>query len=261
MTIMAKLISTRELATIITTLLVKPELLGELDSPEKHRALMEDLGRVVAEHCGGNVTEIALPETDGTAIDGALLDGQPVRYLETKESSPYLIVHPDDSLPSLTQNVWMHADPDGWEEHFDGEDNPLTEEVSQQFRQQVYALLMPESKTTPSAMNLTLQDWQLGETQLPEEDCQPYQVKVLLEEKNLQCEVVNESGTTCFGLILEIDRGVPTLHIDTGSDSLLHIHAAHDGLVLTPDAPSHGFEDAPVDRFSYNSQSLLVPGV
>lgn len=41
---MAKLISTRELATIITALLVKPELLGELDSPEKHRALMEDLG-------------------------------------------------------------------------------------------------------------------------------------------------------------------------------------------------------------------------
>lgn len=29
---MAKLISTRELATIITALLVKPELLGELDS-------------------------------------------------------------------------------------------------------------------------------------------------------------------------------------------------------------------------------------
>lgn len=79
---MAKLISTRELATIITALLVKPELLGELDSPEKHRALMEDLGRVVAEHCGGNVTEIALPETDGTAIDGALLDGQPGRWIQ-----------------------------------------------------------------------------------------------------------------------------------------------------------------------------------
>jgi len=258
---MAKLISTRELATIITALLVKPELLGELDSPEKHRALMEDLGRVVAEHCGGNVTEIALPETDGTAVDEALLDGQPVRYLETKESSPYLIVHPDDSLPSLTHNVWMHADPDGWEEHFDGEDNPLMEELSQQFRQQVYALLTPESQATPSEIIRTLQDWQLGETQQPEEDCQSYQVKVLLEEKNIQCEVVNESGTTCFGLIFEIDRGVPTLHIDTGSDSLLHIHAAHDGLVLTPDAPNHGFEDAPVDRFSYNSPSLLVPGV
>ena len=258
---MAKLISTRELATIITALLVKPELLGELDSPEKHRALMEDLGRVVAEHCGGNVTEIALPETDGTAAEGALQNGQPVRYLETKESSPYLIVHPDASLPSVTQNVWMHADHDGWEEHFNGETDALTPEMSEQFPQQVYALLTPESHTTSSEMRLTLQDWQLGEAEIPEEDCQPYQVKVLAENKNVQCEVTNETGTTCFGLILEIDRGVPTLHIDTGSDSLLHIHAAHDGLVLTPDAPSHGFEDAPVDRFSYNSPSLLVPGV
>ncbi|HAX7126926.1 TPA: hypothetical protein JTN94_003726 [Escherichia coli] len=257
---MAKLISTRELATIITALLVKPELLGELDSPEKHRAMMEDLGRVVAEHCGGNVTEIALSETDGTADDGELLDVPPVRYLETKESSPYLIVHPDDSLPSPTQNVWMHADPDGWEEHFNDEADALTPEMSQQFRQQVYALLTPESLTTSSEMRLTLQDWQLGATELPEEDCQPYQVKVSTDN-NLQCEVVDESGTTCFGLILEIDRGVPTLHIDTGSDSLLHIHAAHDGLVLTPDAPNHRFEDAPVDRFSYNSPSLLVPGV
>lgn len=257
---MAKLISTRELATIITALLVKPELLGELDSPEKHRAMMEDLGRVVAEHCGGNVTEIALPETDGTTADGALLDGQPVRYLETKESSPYLIVHPDDSLPSLTQNVWMHADPDGWEEHFNGEDDALTPELNQQFRQQVYALLTPESHTPSSEMSLTLQDWQVGDAEIPEEDCQPYQVKVLVD-KNVQCEVANETGETCFGFTLEIDRGVPTLHIDTGSDSLLHIHAAHGGLVLTPDAPSQGFEDAPVDRFSYNSPSLLVPGV
>ena len=69
---MAKLISTRELATIITALLVKPELLGELDSPEKHRALMEDLGRVVAEHCGGNVNGIGLTENDGRGGEGGL---------------------------------------------------------------------------------------------------------------------------------------------------------------------------------------------
>ena len=92
----------------------------------------------MAEHCGGNVTEIALPETDGTAAEGALQNGQPVRYLETKESSPYLIVHPDASLPSVTQNVWMHADHDGWEEHFNGETDALTPEMSEQFRQQVW---------------------------------------------------------------------------------------------------------------------------
>ncbi|EJE84877.1 hypothetical protein ECO9455_04010, partial [Escherichia coli O111:H11 str. CVM9455] len=34
---MYKLVSPRELTEIITGLLLKPELLGELDSPEKHR--------------------------------------------------------------------------------------------------------------------------------------------------------------------------------------------------------------------------------
>lgn len=105
-----------------------------------------------------------------------------------------------------------------------------------------------------------MQDWRLNEEPLPEEDSQSFQVKVSADS-DLQCEVVDKTGTPCFGLILEIDRGVPTLHIDTGSDSLLHIHAAHDGLVLTPDAPSRGFEDAHVDRFSYDSPSLFVPGV
>ncbi|EMH1860934.1 TPA: hypothetical protein N8123_004211, partial [Escherichia coli] len=52
---MYKLVSPRELTEIITGLLLKPELLGELDSPEKHRMFMADLGRVVAEHCGGLV--------------------------------------------------------------------------------------------------------------------------------------------------------------------------------------------------------------
>ncbi|EHB0494735.1 hypothetical protein ACSHM0_001840 [Escherichia coli] len=100
----------------------------------------------------------------------------------------------------------------------------------------------------------------MGNVEQPEEVCQSYQVNISADQ-NLQFEVVDVSGTACFGLILEIDRGVPTLHIDTGSDSLLHIHAAHNGLVLIPDSPSHGFENAPVDRFSYNSPSLWVPGV
>lgn len=59
---MYKLVSPRELTEIITGLLLKPELLGELDSPEKHRMFMADLGRVVAEHCGGLVNSVVLPE-------------------------------------------------------------------------------------------------------------------------------------------------------------------------------------------------------
>ncbi len=51
---MSKQILPHEIAEIVTGLLVKPELLGELDSPERHQAFMLDIGRVVAEHCGGD---------------------------------------------------------------------------------------------------------------------------------------------------------------------------------------------------------------
>lgn len=110
---MYKLVSPRELTEIITGLLLKPELLGELDSPEKHRMFMADLGRVVAEHCGGLVNSVVLPGAEVTVPDGLPLNGQPVRYLGIKESIPHLLVEPDASLPSLAKNVWMYADPEG----------------------------------------------------------------------------------------------------------------------------------------------------
>ena len=49
---MTKQILPNELAEIVTGLLIKPELLGELDSREAHQAFMLDIGRVIAYHCG-----------------------------------------------------------------------------------------------------------------------------------------------------------------------------------------------------------------
>ncbi|BAS43780.1 hypothetical protein KOJKO3_p1.142 (plasmid) [Klebsiella oxytoca] len=42
---MTKQILPNELAEIVTGLLIKPELLGELDSREAHQAFMLDIGR------------------------------------------------------------------------------------------------------------------------------------------------------------------------------------------------------------------------
>lgn len=251
---MYKLISPRELTEIITGLLLKPELLGELDSPEKHRMFMADLGRVVAEHCGGLVNSVVLPGTEVTVPDGLPLNGQPVRYLGIKESIPHLLVEPDASLPSLAKNVWMYADPEGWKEHFGAEEDCLTPEMMQLFRKGIQAL--QKEHDTPE-ISLTLQDWRLEEETLREEDSQAYQVSVT-GQHNIHCEVVNKEGNPCFGVMFEIDQGVPALHINTGGDMLLHIHCAHNGLVLTPDASGQRFEKAPVDRFAYNSPSLLL---
>lgn len=67
---MTKQILPNELAEIVTGLLIKPELLGELDSREAHRAFMLDIGRVIAYHCGGLVNGI----TDGDVAKPYLSD-------------------------------------------------------------------------------------------------------------------------------------------------------------------------------------------
>ena len=100
---MYKLVSPRELTEIITGLLLKPELLGELDSPEKHRMFY---GRF---RPGGGRTlwrsgkQRRLAGAEVTVPDGLPLNGQPVRYLGIKESIPHLLVEPDASLPSLAK--------------------------------------------------------------------------------------------------------------------------------------------------------------
>ncbi len=104
---MSKQILPDELAEIVTNLLVNPESLGELDEERKYYRFIEDIGRVVAEHCGGSafihVNPRLYPPGEG--------------YVH-EEHSPTLSVSPDDSLPSPNKNVWAKYDPenrDGWE--------------------------------------------------------------------------------------------------------------------------------------------------
>ena len=85
---MSKLVSPRELTEIITGLLLKPELLGELDSPEKYQMFMADLGRVVAEHCGGQVNRVVLPRAEGTVRMGYRLMAS--RYVISESKRAFL---------------------------------------------------------------------------------------------------------------------------------------------------------------------------
>lgn len=103
---MAKQIRPNELAEIVTGLLVRPDLMGELDSPEQHAEFLEAIGQVVCDFCGG----------DTNGVDPADCGPDGIRpYLDT----PYLSVHPNDSLPSLNECVWAPYDPDGWEDETD----------------------------------------------------------------------------------------------------------------------------------------------
>ncbi|WP_141037356.1 hypothetical protein [Escherichia coli] len=72
------------------------------------------------------------------------------------------------------------------------------------------------------------------------------------------CAAPSAKGDDKFITTDYLQQCLPALHINTGGDMLLHIHCAHNGLVLTPDASGQRFEKAPVDRFAYNSPSLLL---
>lgn len=98
---MSKQILPRELAKIVTALLVEPESVGELDTLDKYQSFIEDIGRVVAEHCGGVINGVS-PPLSGT--DGA----------DDEDGHPMLSVSPDHRLPSLLQNVWAEYDREGW---------------------------------------------------------------------------------------------------------------------------------------------------
>jgi len=100
---MTKQVHSFELAEVVTGLLIEPSIFGELDSPQKHQAFMLDIGRVIAEHCGGEVNWVNEADTEEN-------------YLSDQYGSPYLSVSPDHSLPSLNNNVWSFYDQSGWDD-------------------------------------------------------------------------------------------------------------------------------------------------
>ena len=252
---MAKFVTPQELTEIIAGLLLKPELLGEMDTPEKHRALFLDLGEIVATHCGGMISAVTEPETDGTAADGYLLDGKPIRYLDEPESTPYLVVRENECLPSLEQNVWMYVDTEGWVEQDQDLSVIPTQEKCESVRRELRQLLAP---TVASEIMMTMQDWRLQEEVIPEEDRKIYAISATGGE-NLSVIVSGPDQEPCFGFMLEVNQGVPALHINDGQDCAVHLHVAHGGVVIAPDASDACFEAAPVDRFSYHQKAILMP--
>ena len=82
-------VSAKELAAIVSTLLVDPGAVGELDERATYLRFLEDIATVVADYCGGEIA--------GRADDDF---GQPL-----------VTVTPNDSLPNRLNNIWLSALP------------------------------------------------------------------------------------------------------------------------------------------------------
>ncbi|HCX5853880.1 TPA: hypothetical protein ACGGE1_004717 [Klebsiella pneumoniae] len=244
---MTKQILPNELAEIVTGLLIKPELLGELDSREAHQAFMLDIGRVIADHCGGRVNGI----TDGDVAKP---------YLSDIECTPTLHIEPDDRLPSTERNVWSNYHVEAWAD--EGQETILDRAIGNSDRAALQTLLIvaaqKESVGTPVIKRMT--DWRIpeGEPVCHEADSRIYTATYHLDNQT-SIEVADDTGQLCLGVLLEINHGVPALHLNvSGGDTLLHVHAAQGGLVLTPDSSGVRFQRAECDRYAYSDQNSLL---
>lgn len=249
---MSKQILPAELAELVCGLLLNPNILGELDSKERHQAFMLDIGRVIADHCGGHVNGINGPDWE---------EG----YLQEEQSSPMLSVSPNDSLPSINKCIWSYFDPDGWEdEEIEGieTEEPFSAVEVAKVRSQLQCLLSNYGLANNSSHNLSfpMVDWRIPEGSELEDpaDNRKYLVNATMGNQS-SLEFFDERGEPCFGLMIEINHGVPKIQVSAnGQDITLQIHAAHGGLVLTPEELGAEFESAAVDRFSYNDPSSLL---
>lgn len=92
-------------------------------------------------------------------------------------------------------------------------------------------------------------DWRIpeGEHVCHEADCRIHTATYHLDNQT-SIEVADDTGQLCLGVLLEIDHGVPALHLKVaGGDTLLHLYAAHGGLVLAPRSIGILFQPAECD--------------
>ena len=107
---MSKILTSDEVATIVSDLLTKPEVLGELEDGTLFESFLEDVAKIVAGYCGGQVVATSPPEF--TVAEAEASDYQDY----TKDQVSYCVhVRGNCCLPDREKNIWtFHGfDPDG----------------------------------------------------------------------------------------------------------------------------------------------------
>jgi hypothetical protein len=108
--------------------------------------------------------------------------------------------------------------------------------------------------------SIPMQDWRIEHDpgSLAPGDDVKYQFEYQLGNQTY-LRIIDKQETIQMNIIIEINNGVPAIHISNqADDALLHIHRAHGGLVLTPDSRDNVFESSPLDRFSYSDVNSLT---
>lgn len=109
-----KHITARELASIVSSLLMHPETVLELDDRDQYKRFMQAIGEVVADFCGGEV-QTPVPAMKERHLESSHAADDDDRSVVEPCCELLLPVLPNDSLPGLNDNIWASFDPgSGW---------------------------------------------------------------------------------------------------------------------------------------------------
>jgi hypothetical protein len=109
--------------------------------------------------------------------------------------------------------------------------------------------------------NRLMQDWKIPEQclgDMEEGDQSDYFLSYNIANQSF-LDVFDSKNKSVLGVTLEINNGVPTVHLSTGGDNmLLHIHCVDNKLILTPEDRKSCFGTAESNSYSYNYTNALV---
>ncbi|HFV9915647.1 TPA: hypothetical protein ACIBH9_003318 [Salmonella enterica subsp. diarizonae serovar 61:l,v:z35] len=250
---MPKYLLPAELAEIVCGLLVQPTLMNELKKPESHKAFMQDIAELVAKHCGGQIEGVIMPvDRDETSQ---------ADYLTTPDVTPYLVVSPGADMHSLTDNVWRHHARDGWLDHMKDSDEESPDELPTHKECSVHRYALQRMLLQPQTnhVNLPSQVVRMGDYDEQPESSAEFIVTMALGG-HAQLAVQDVDSRLVMSLTLLIENGIPSVHVNAGDTdpSVLHVRAAHGGMVLSTDSLNHEFDILPSDRYTYGRPGLLV---
>ncbi len=116
------------------------------------------------------------------------------------------------------------------------------------------------SAATPEPIRLTMRDWRIEEDAT--EDMQPgddaeFQIEFSPGNQSY-LQITDANNEPVMGMIIEINNGVPALHISMNGDcNLLHAHVINESIVLTPDHHRDRFQTVAPDRYNYFSTNAM----
>lgn len=254
---MPKYLLPAELAEIVCGLLVQPALMNELKTPESHKAFMQDIGELVAKHCGGQIDGVIMP------VDRD--EDSQADYLTSPDETPYIVVSPGPDMHSLTDNVWRHHARDGWLDHIKGsvEESPDELPTHKECAVRRYALqrllLQPET----SHANLPVQVVRMREYNT-DDDVQSRTSAEFIVTMALgghaMLAVKDTDSRRVMDLTLLIENGIPSVHIFVSdkAPSALHVRSSHSGMVISTDSLAHESGNSPSDQYTSKHPGLVV---